>query len=95
MKTSDVVWEEPPTRYRSAPRARLWPERLEPLMTRRGTWARVWVYNTPQGGSRTVWGLNHGQTGLPPGRWEFTSRSLPEGKSAVYARYLGPDEVAS
>jgi hypothetical protein len=39
---------------------------------------------------------NSGRIKVPPGRWEAVSRVIGEGqdkgKSAVYARYLGPEE---
>lgn len=87
------TWEEPP---RPGPK----PEELldiASLMPHPGRWARVRVYDKPTTATSTAMKARKGEVKLPPGRWEFqATKNRPSvGHSALYARYVGPDEDAT
>jgi hypothetical protein len=87
--TEQTRWEDPPPRTSGAPRG-VWIERLRPLMEHPNRWAIVAV--KPNAGTAAV--LAHAlatRYKIPPGRWEFVSRTI-NGEHRVYGRYLGSDE---
>jgi hypothetical protein len=83
-----IIWEDPPP---GPDRTRRWERILAPLVEHPNRWARV---TTTPGRTANVFASNlrRGRYHIPPGRWEFVSRKLDDGHTAVYARYLGPDE---
>lgn len=96
MTDNGVVWEDPP-QTPGRGRRPLWPGRLAPLLDRPDTWGRVMEYRHPTTAYGIASRLKSGDYPIPPGRWDFTSRSV-DGKGYIYARYLGPvaeAEVAS
>lgn len=72
---------------------RAWEKRLLPFVGKpgwhpvEGEYARSMVTHLRQGGA--------GRYRLPPGRWEFTSRSegCAEGRVVIWAHYVGPEET--
>lgn len=93
-----VRWEEPKS-ARVGADSKLWVERLAPLMECPGRWARVAVFVSGESARSTAVHIKrpHNSTlRVPPGQWEAVSRKLYEGddqgKYAIYARYLGPNE---
>ena len=86
---SDIVWEDPPAVTRPRAGGGKWVVLLQPLIARPEKWARVAELESRTSASSLAAALG-GRTKTPSGRWEFTSRSLAEGRYAVYARYLGP-----
>jgi hypothetical protein len=87
-----IIWEDPPGARRPSEHGR-WVRALAPLIEHPGQWAKVATY-VGKTAHVHVTRLRHGRAVAPPGRWEFTSRIIGDG-SAIYARYLGPDEGAS
>lgn len=88
---SEPQWEEP---TRTKKTSGMWMERLTPLMERPGAWARAaTLRNQSSAGSAAHW-LNRRLIKIPPGRWEFVSRTITQGEYAVFARYLGSEEPA-
>jgi len=87
-----VIWEDPPT-PRHAP-ADIWIIRLQPLMRQPERWARV-LDCTATVATSTVAQLRRRRRHIPPGRWEFISRVTQPGHAAIYARYLGTEEVGA
>lgn len=85
-----VIWEDPrpPRNGRGGPS---WWELLEPVMERPGEWARVREM-LKSSAEATVQHLKRRVRDYPPGRWEFRSRRTGQGMSAIYARYLGPED---
>lgn len=76
---------------------RAWERRLEPFIGKpgwhkvEGEYARSMVSHLKRcAEGKSTYGYR-----LPPGRWEFTSRSkgCPEGRVVIWAQYLGPDET--
>jgi hypothetical protein len=84
-----IVFEDPPT---DTVRAR-WRDRLEPLKQRPRRWARVYISPDYEKARSYAWQLtNEDRYALPKGRFEFKATRLEDGRGAVYARYLGPEE---
>lgn len=52
-------------------------------------WVCIATYKNGRSASNLKWSLTSGRQALPPGRWEFLVRSLPEGGSGVFARFHG------
>lgn len=95
MTGNGIVWENPPEpRGRGNPHPThrsKWVPLLTPLMERPSEWARVDIRSTAKRAGAMANALRRGKAvTLPPGQWEFTSRSQPDGTGAIYARYLGP-----
>lgn len=86
---TEIRWEDPPRSRRGAHKP--WLERVEPLVEQPKRWAIVYVSPTKGSAAKMVYSLNHHGMQLPPGRFEFTSRTV-NGEHRVYGRYLGPDE---
>jgi hypothetical protein len=87
--TEQTRWEDPPSPLTRGPKG-VWVERLQPLLAYPKRWAIVAV--KPSVGTARV--LAHDlatRYKIPPGRWEFVSRTV-NGEYRVYGRYLGPDE---
>lgn len=86
-----IVWEDPPPNPREPGH---WKRDLLPLTERPGQWARL--RTTPgRAAQATATNLTRGKYALPPGRWEFISRATGDGGTALYARYLGPEDSTS
>ncbi len=85
--TEEIVWEDPPPAWRG-----IWVTRLAPLVDRPNVWARVYTSPSKNSSLATASNLRKRTVLMPPGRWEVAYRRRDEG-GAVYARYLGPDEV--
>lgn len=88
---SEVVWGDPPPRVHGVRRSP-WLARLAPFLERPGEWGRIQI---PDGAGvhwerDAVANLNRRQVQVPPGRWEFTYRTVPE--RGLWARYLGPED---
>jgi len=83
-----VVWEDLPPidRHRAGkPRSTIWLRRLEPLMERPGSWAKVHTFDNKRTAQATVSRLRKGTYRMPPGNWSFAARG-----PAVYAQFNGP-----
>ncbi len=88
--SDELVWEDPPeTSFRHAETP--WMTRLEPLVARPMTWARICTCKRADLSASTAGYLRRVRSPKPPGRWEFCSRTK-DGHYYVYARYLGPAE---
>jgi hypothetical protein len=101
-----VVWEDPPFVNTSDGSRTNWVEVLEPLMQDPGRWARVGekvtrsrassLANSLRRGASKGKGGGYNYVNVPPGRWEFVSRTVHdedyEPHYYVYARYLGEEE---
>lgn len=88
MQVADeIVWEDPGP---SASGLGQWVERLQPLVEAPGRWARVKEFKSQGAASSTMSQLKRRQRQMPPGEWEFVTRGLPDGRGALYARYIGP-----
>jgi hypothetical protein len=83
-----IIWEDPPP---GQVKLGVWTERLTPLLAHPGRWARVKT-SAGLGAATTASQLRKGKYQVPPGRWEFTAARLDRDHTAVYARYLGPEE---
>jgi hypothetical protein len=85
-----IVWCDPPTTRGKG----VWERCLVPLIEKPGQWARVAVKETMQAAYSCASSLSRRKVKLPPGRWEFAARHLPDDpkRGGVWARYLGPDE---
>ncbi len=90
-----IVWEEPTPSNRGGQPAGKWVVLLAPLARCPGKWALIGVKSTGPVASTAASNLRRGTIQIPPGRWEFVGRSLPDGSGAVYARYLGPEGETS
>lgn len=100
MSTKAVHWEDPPMKSKRGGRTPVWAPLLLPLMDHPKRWALIRTYNTPhravaassklRATTRLTAEARNGKniTYLPPGRWEFTARTVEE-KGHLYARYLG------
>ncbi len=88
---TEIIWQDPPE-IPHAGRKSEWIPRLTPLMAHPKRWALVRTFSKQGSGRTTVYRLNHGRIPVPPGKWEFTSRTNSDGDVDAYARYLGPDE---
>lgn len=86
----EIRWEDPPSAT-AATRRGYWVPLLEPLMDQPKRWAIVATKETQSNASSTAANLRFRVVKVPPGRWEFVSRTV-DGEHRVYARYLGPDE---
>ncbi len=86
--TTDLVFEEPPPVKRVN---KVWMRRLKPLMEHPEKWVRL-----PGDFHRnTAAHLRRKLFLIPPGRWEFQGRRIPESdmhRVRVWGRYLGPEE---
>lgn len=92
----EILWENPPEPVARgnphAVRRSKWVPLLTPLMDRPTEWARVDIRPTGKRAGAMAGALRKGKSVIiPPGRWEFTSRTQPDGTGAIYARYLGPE----
>jgi hypothetical protein len=87
-----LTWEDPPQAKGSKGR---WFRLLEPVMERPGQWARVLVQPGRRHLGSVVTELRGGKYLIPPGKWEFTSRRMESRETALYARYLGPQDADS
>ncbi len=91
-----IAWEEPaPSSNQVGQPAGKWVVLLAPLVRYPGKWARIDVKSTGPVASTAASNLRKGTIQVPPGRWEFAGRKLPDGTGGVYARYLGPEDGAS
>lgn len=85
----ELTWCDPPGRGGKVNES--WSERLLPLMERPGSWAMVpGLYH-----GSTTGQLNGRRCAIPPGRWQFKGRHLPDlpaGRVRIWAMYLGPEE---
>ena len=83
MTDDGVVWETPPTHPGGGPTHFKWIPLLTPLMQRPNEWAKVDVRTRPALARAMAYQLRRHTRGLetsvniPPGRWEFTSRTMP------------------
>jgi hypothetical protein len=94
MTDNGIVWEDPQDGPGGGQRGR-WMTILQPLTEQPGRWARVRTFEAAVTAYQTVSNLSRNRNKLPDGRWEFTSRKLPDGTGhGVYARYLGPEDGA-
>ena len=85
----EIRWEDPPeTRGQGSTK---WLGVLRPLMAHPKRWAVVKAYPHSKTASAIVTNLRRRKLGVPPGQWEFASRTVGD-ECRVYARYLGPDE---
>jgi hypothetical protein len=84
------VWEDPP-RQSARTYKGVWADRLSPLVDHPKRWARV-ATRSASSAYATVARLKNRTYVYPPGRWEFISRNVGDGKWAVYARYLGAED---
>lgn len=91
MRERTFSWQAPPPVARKGAPPK-WRPRLLPLMDQPGEWAQ-WPASTPNAAYVAASHLASRRLSVPPGRWEFTSRTA-DGVAAVYARYLGPEEEA-
>lgn len=93
--SESIEWGEPPASRRGG----IWKERLVPFIEKPGEWGRI-----PGDFSRDIVGqLQASARGgraarysIPPGRWQFSGRSMPDvasGHVALWVRYLGPAET--
>ncbi len=87
---TDIRWEDPPDPAGSGRRG-VWIERLTPLMEHPKRWAVVATRPVANPARVLTHDLKVGRFQMPPGRWEFLSRTV-DGECRVYARYLGPDD---
>jgi hypothetical protein len=99
MTDNGIAWETPPNKHRGGPGQFKWIPLLEPLMARPGEWAKVDTKPNGHLARAMAYQLRHHKRPstsvvVPPGRWEFTSRVLPDDSAAIYARYLGPEDGA-
>jgi hypothetical protein len=83
--TEEIIWKDPPM---GKNRGGVWVKRLSPLMEHPGRWALV----HQSGNSSTITYLKRRITLIPDGEWEFKSRRIENGRTEIYARYLGPTE---
>jgi hypothetical protein len=90
VATPSVIWEEPPARSGRSAGTNVWVERLLPLISAKGEWARVWEGAVSTARSYTT-SLKARKFAIPTpdGEWEFVSRSAENGKGRIYARFNG------
>jgi hypothetical protein len=86
MTDNGIVWEDPPEGH-----AGRWVRRLEPLMERPGAWAKV-IEQPGRHLGNVATQLRARKFRVPPGSWEFKSRRTGPETTALYARYLGPED---
>lgn len=79
---TDIKWQEPPA---DARRVGKWEAVAEELRARPNEWALVHT-----GAAAAVRSIKTGQyRGMTPGDFEAVGRSRPDGKTDVYARFVG------
>jgi hypothetical protein len=84
--TAQFIEGDPPQGPHIPAKRGKWQELLAPLVDRPNTWAIVHRGSNSPGAAGN---LRAGKVIMPPGQWEFVSRTV-EGQGRVYARYLGP-----
>jgi hypothetical protein len=88
-----VVFEDLPPKGRKQTSTNVWHQRLWPLLSRPGEWARIHEFKSVQAASSMVFALRT-RLSVPAGRWDFASRSV-DGRHYLYARYWPADAVAT
>lgn len=97
---AEPVWMDPPPRSGQPtprPSRRVWEPVLVPLMERPGQWARVREAANLSKAQALVSEARRATRGqssnvIPPGRWEFAARAMEDGRGAIFARYIGPED---
>lgn len=88
---SEVNWERPQPGVRTP---RSWDDALEAVRARPGEWARVATYRGETSAYKAAQKLRRSPSlAGEAGSWEVAARRLPEGGSALYARYRPPVAV--
>ncbi len=86
----EIRWEDPPPQ-RAGPGSHWWAEQLEPLREHPKRWAILTILPTARRASTVASNFRSGHARIPPGRWEFISRTV-DGEHRV-TRPLRPEEV--
>jgi hypothetical protein len=94
LKASVLSWEEPPLSHVGGKGRPAWyAGHLGELRTNPRRWAKVLICPSK---SAAAGRANTYRSGLKrktaPRGYEFVSRGLPDGRGAVYGRYVGKDE---
>lgn len=87
---AEPIWSDPPPRQ--SRQGESWLLRLRPLLAHPGRWAELKTFKTVQAVYATTNHLRRGRLDRPPGRWEFASRTMFDGRFVLFGRYLGPEE---
>lgn len=84
-----LKWQDPPRDGRGI-RVDLQNAR-DQLIARPGDWACVATFDNPNTPASIAHRARHSLRGWRGDRWEAFTRKLPNGKTALYIRYLGED----
>jgi hypothetical protein len=93
MKASVIAWEEPPLVVRGPNRTPWWGAILPELRANKGRWAKLLIFPKQSQAATRVGAYRRAlQNKTAPRGYEFVARRLPDGRGAVYGRYVGKDE---
>ena len=86
---SEIEWREPPPRAQSGPKGSKWTDIATALRANPGKWALV-----HHGSVSMAANIRAGRlTGMSQGEFEAVSRKSADGKTDIYARFVGGESA--